>query len=126
MKPKQISELEQKVMNIIWELNNCSVKDVLIQIQNEKKIAYTTVATILQRLSEKGMVNRKEGKSGFVYSPKVSKENYSKNIARSFLKKFISSFGDAAIASFAESIDDLPQNKRKYLLELLEKYDKNS
>ncbi|MBI2420970.1 MAG: BlaI/MecI/CopY family transcriptional regulator [Candidatus Levybacteria bacterium] len=125
MKQKPISELEQLVMNIIWTKKNSSVKDVVEALQKEKKLAYTTVATILQRLFSKGLVTRKEHKFGYIYSPKLSKEKYSKNIARTFLDKFVDSFGDIAIASFAESIDKLPGKKREYFLKLLEENDKS-
>lgn len=123
MKSKQLSNLEQEIMDIVWQNKKCSVRDVLNYVQ--KKYAYTTVATILQRLHEKRLVNKKVDKAGHIYSPKVSKESYSKNIAQTFLKRFISSFGDTAIASFAQSIDKLPEKKRKYFLEILENHDKN-
>lgn len=123
MKQKQLSGLEQQVMHIIWQNNTCTVRDVLSKLH--KKYAYTTIATILQRLNAKGLVNKNPKKDGYVYSPKITKELYSKNIAQSFLKKFVDSFGDTAVASFAESIDKLPENKRKYFLSILEEHDKN-
>ena len=123
---KSLSELEQEVMNIVWELETCSVRDVLERMSKEKPLAYTTVATIIQRLLEKGLVIRKDKDFAVHYAPKVSKENYSKNMAKSFVQKFVSVFGDMAIASFAESVDKLPKEKKEYFLSLLEKYDKNS
>lgn len=125
MKAASLGELEKEVMDILWEHKNCSARDVLNRLQKERSLAYTTVATILQRLFDKGLVKRNDDKSGFIYSPKLSKESYSKNIAQSFLKKFIDSFGDTAIASFADSIDKLPEKKRKYFIEILEEHDKN-
>ncbi len=125
MKQKTLSELEQEVMHIIWEFNECSVRDVLSNLESKHKLAYTTVATILQRLYDKGLVKRKNTKSGYFYSYKMTKELYSKNVIQIFLKKFIDSFGDTAVASFAESIEKLPTEKRKYLLKLLEENEKN-
>lgn len=119
-----ISELEQEVMNIVWELDECSVRNVLEKINKNKQLAYTTIATILQRLHEKDLVSRKADGISFVYSPKLSKESYSKNLAQSFISKFFNSFGDVGVASFAQSIDKLPKKKKDYLLELLEEYDK--
>lgn len=125
MRTTSLGELEKQVMDIVWEKKHCSTRDVLIKLEKEKKLAYTTVATILQRLYDKELVNRKESPAGHIYSPKVSKETYTKNVAQSFLKKFINSFGDTAIASFADSIDKLPDKKRKYFLDILEEHDKN-
>ncbi len=126
MKTKPLSELEQEVMNIVWEFEACSVRDVLEQISKQKELAYTTVATILQRLFEKGLVVRKDKDFVVQYAAKVSKETYSKSMAKSFIQKFVGTFGDIAIASFAESVDKLPKEKKEYFLRLLEQYDKNS
>lgn len=125
MKKTSLGILEKQVMNIVWQQKSCSIRDVLKILEPKKKLAYTTVATVLQRLCDKGLLKRKEGKIGYIYSPKLSKESYSKNIARSFLKNFIDSFGDTAIASFADSIDKLPDKKREYFIKLLEEHDTN-
>lgn len=124
MKPS-LGELEQQIMDIVWESKKCSARDVLTKLEKDKKLAYTTVATILQRLYDKGLLTRNENTAGHVYTPRVSKEKYTKNVAQSFLKNFINTFGDTAIASFADSIDKLPEKKRKYFLEILDEYDKN-
>ena len=118
---KSISDLEQKVMNIVWELKKCSVRDVFNILNSSKKLAYTTVATLLQRLHEKGLVNRNDDNLTLLYSPKISKESYSKKMAKLLTNSFFKSFGDTAIASFAESIDKLPKHKREYSLKLLNK-----
>lgn len=125
MKAPHLGELEKQVMEIVWERQHCSARDVLTKLQKNRKLAYTTVATILQRLYDKELLKKIEDKAGYVYFPKVSKESYSRHIAQMFLRKFINSFGDAAIASFAESIDKLPERKRKHFLEILEKHDKS-
>lgn len=125
MAATSLGKLEQQVMDILWEYENCSARDVLTKLAKEKKLAYTTIATVLHRLFNKGLLKRTEDKSGFIYSPKFSKEKYTKSVAQSFLNKFINSFGDTAIASFAGSIEKLPVKKREYFLKLLEENDEN-
>ncbi|EKE06321.1 MAG: hypothetical protein ACD_19C00017G0021 [uncultured bacterium] len=116
---KSISDLEQKVMNIVWELKKCSVRDVFNILNSPKKLAYTTVATLLQRLYEKGLVNRDDSNNIIIYSPKISKKTYGVKMANLLTKNFLKSFGDTAVASFADSIDKLPKEKKKYFLQLL-------
>ncbi len=117
---KTISSLEKQVMDIIWELKECSIRDVLIRLKKDRVIAYTTVATLFNRLEEKGLIKKHEQGKAYIYKPVLSKKSYSKNLVQSFLKTFVSSFGDTAIASFAESIEELPREKREYLIKLLE------
>ena len=125
MKQKPLSNLEQEVMNIVWESNECSVRDVLENLQKKRKIAYSTVATILGRLEQKKLVVKNTKAMTFVYIPKISKESYSKGLTQSFLKKQMQSFGNIAMASFVETLDELPTDKREYFLRLLEDHDKN-
>ena len=125
MLQKTLSPLEQEAMNIVWELKECSIRDVVEKFNQEKKLAYTTVATLLQRLFEKGLVNRNNHNTILSYTPKISKDIYGKKMAKSFIRNFMSSFGEAAIVSFAESIDKLPKDKKDYLLKLLEKQNEN-
>jgi len=123
---KSLSPLDQEIMNIVWSCGICSVREVLEQIRKEKELAYTTVATILTRLHEKGMLKREEKNSVVYYSPKISREDFSKKVAGSFFTIFFQSFGDTAIASFAESIEELPKEKKDYFLKMLEKHNENT
>ena len=120
MVTKNISPLEQKVMNLVWAGKVCTVWDVHLRLKRSN-LAYTTVATILQRLYIKGLVERNAQSRAYVYSPKLTKESYSKRLAKNFLSRFFSSFGDVAIVSFAESVDQLSKEKRDHLLKLLKK-----
>ncbi len=124
MRPKNISHLEQDVMNIVWTNRECTVHDVIKALKKDKPVAYTTILTILQRLYEKGLVSKKKDKRAFLYKAKISKESYSKSMAQGFLKKFFTSFGDVGIASFAESIESLSKKEKDHLLELLDRYEK--
>lgn len=108
-------------MNIVWKLKTCQVRDVLRKINKNNTLAYTTVATLLQRLYEKGMVQRKSDGPAFVYTPKYTKKDYSRTLSQFFISKFFRSFGNDAIASFAESIEKLPKDKKEYFLKLLSK-----
>lgn len=110
-------------MDILWEKQTASVRCVLQELKKDRQIAYTTVATILQRLNEKGMVIKKEEKMGHTYLPKISKEDYIKGLSQSFLSNLVTSFGDMAIASFAHSIEDLPKQKKQYFLDMLNQYE---
>lgn len=122
MQYKILSPLEQEVMGVVWELKNCRIRHILEKIGETKPLAYTTVATLLHRLYEKGMVGRKSEGLSFVYCPKYTREEYGKTVAKSFLHNFFKSFGESAIASFADSVESLPKKKRNDFLKLLSEY----
>lgn len=124
MKSKPISDLERQVMEVLWTCEHCSIKEVQLSLHSTHPLAYTTVATLLTRLTTKGLVKREVAGKVHVYTPRISTISYTRQVANSFLKKFFSSFGDVAIASFAQSIETLPKKKKEYLLKLLEDNDK--
>ncbi len=125
MKTKSLSELEQEVMEIVWALGKCTIREVVEETNKTKNLAYTTIATILERLHEKGLVEKDASAFTVVFAPEQTKEEFSQKMARNLLDKFFRSFGDAAIASFAQSIDRLPKEKKEYFLKLLTQYEKN-
>jgi predicted transcriptional regulator len=124
MKDVALSVFEQQVMDIVWRRKRqCSIREIFEEIQKERDVAYTTVATMVQRLYDKRLLARREDGKGYVYLPKLTKKSYAKRIARSFFAHFFNAYGDIALASFAESIEDLPEEKRAYLLDLLEQHE---
>lgn len=123
MNVKPLSEQELSIMEIIWACGECTVRDVVDRLDKTKPLAYTTVATVMTRLTEKGAIKKQGEGLSIKYTPKLTKESLSKTVAQSFLNKFIHSFGDAAVSSFAESIDELPKNKKAQLLELINEYE---
>ncbi len=123
MLAKTLGELEQLVMEIVWRSEGSAVRDIFQELRKKRSIAYTTVATILQRLFNKDIVGRKTEKNGYRYFPMVSKESYAKSLTKSFVKKLEKSFGNVAISSFAKGIESLPKDKKNYLLKILSRYE---
>ena len=75
MKIKPLGNLEEEIMNIVWELGTCSVRDVFEKISQTKQLAQTTVATILQRLYYKGLTKRIEKKLLYFLWSKIIKKS---------------------------------------------------
>ena len=77
MKAKIPGELEMQVLDILWQDGDCSVSDIFGRLKLKRKIAYTTVATILQRLYNKGQVDREERTNHYIYTSHFNKKTYS-------------------------------------------------
>ena len=74
---QRLTKAEEQVMQIIWDLNEAVVKDVVDHF-NEQKPAYTTVATVLKVLEKKEFVTFRKIGNTYLYSPAISKAEYSK------------------------------------------------
>lgn len=114
-------KLESMVMNIVWTKQICSAKDVLSELNGT--YALTTISTILDRLTVKGVVMKTKKGGKVIFSPKISQKSYSETIVKRFMEKITLSFGDLAVSSFAKGVQHLPAEKRKELVELLKSYE---
>jgi len=54
----KLTKLELELMNMLWSLNQASVREIQESLPEKKRPAYTTVQTIIYRLEEKGAVRR--------------------------------------------------------------------
>ena len=117
---KVLGELELDIMEIIWQSSGpISVRTVAQSLQKRRQIAYTTIMTIMGRLTVKGLLkSSKEGKA-YIYQPAYSREKFLTRVSRQIIKNFIASFGDAVVAHFAEEINKIEPAKRKSLTKLL-------
>jgi predicted transcriptional regulator len=64
-----LGETEMEVLHHVWELQNASVANVHDRIRETRKVAYTTIMTVMKNLSNKGyLAFSKEGLT-YVYYP---------------------------------------------------------
>lgn len=71
-----LTDLELEMMNAIWHLGQATVKDVITHLAKEKKLAYTTVATVLKILEQKGFLDCHKDTYAHVFVPRIAKSTY--------------------------------------------------
>ena len=72
---KQLTKAEEQFMQVLWTLEEGSVKEIIEQLP-EPKPAYNTVSTIIRILETKGFVSHKPQGRGYIYFPCVQKSEY--------------------------------------------------
>ena len=65
---------EARLMELAWERPSLTVKSASIHLGSENARAYTTVMTILNRLTEKGLLRRTKDGRNYVYRAVVGRE----------------------------------------------------
>lgn len=79
--------LEADVMETVWKLGSCNVRDVVGQL--ERKLAYTTVMTTLDRLYKKALLSREMTDRAFVYSATITREDWDRRRAGEMMAGFL-------------------------------------
>lgn len=72
---KSLTKAELNVMNILWSKKEATVNEI-IEVMSEPKPAYTTVLTVMQVLTRKGIVSPERRGKAHVFRPLLSREEY--------------------------------------------------
>lgn len=83
--------LELECLKALWTLGQGNVKDVREILTQNRKLAYTTVMTVLDRLEKRGRVERRKEGRAFVYSPAVSRDTLRRLAVDALLEDFFDS-----------------------------------
>jgi predicted transcriptional regulator len=97
----RLGDLERKVMNVVWDRADGEVtgRDVVAALPG---YAYTTVATVLDRLSKKGYLRRRTERRVVRYTAADSQNDHTAVAMRDILEK--ASDSKAALARFAHIV----------------------
>ncbi len=102
-KSELLTEVELEFMTGLWELGQGTVRDVLDALNPPRDLAYTSAATIMRILDEKGFVSSKRDGKTFVYCPLLSKDEYQGRLLRDVSAKL---FDNTPAAMVARLVDD--------------------
>lgn len=106
-------------MQVIWKLDKAFLKEIIDELPSPKPHS-NTVATIIKILTEKEFVGLKVFGRMHQYYPLVSKDAYSKNSMKSFVKGYFEgSFSNAV--SFMVKENNLSVEDLELLLKQLKK-----
>ena len=67
--------LELDCLKALWSLGEANVRQIREFLAHERVLAYTTVMTIMDRLSRRGCVRRRKTGRLFVYIPVLTRED---------------------------------------------------
>ena len=89
--------LELECLKALWTLGEGNVKDVRRVLTGNRSLAYTTVMTVLDRLTRKGGVARRKVGRSFVYVPVLSRTNLRQLAVRDLVDRFFDGSEDALV-----------------------------
>jgi len=119
---KQLTKAEEQFMQVLWQLEEASVKEIIEQLP-EPKPAYNTVSTIIRILETKNIVTHKAKGRGFIYYPLIEKSDYSNKSLQKLVDGY---FGGSfkSMVSFFVKKNDVDMNDLESILQRIN--DENS
>lgn len=114
-----LGPLEIHVMEVLWDNGESSVRDVVDKLNN--KLAYTTVMTTLDRLFKKGLLDRQKSERAFLYSARLSSQEWERRRAGDLVAGFLAGPEPSRDLLLSSLVDAVGQHDAMLLDELEEK-----
>ena len=104
---KILGDLEADVMEAIWALGRATVHDVHERLAAaDRDVAYTTVMTVMSRLADKGLLERRTEGAAYVYVPAASKEEFTRRTVGTVLSELLDDFSAPVMSQFVELVGE--------------------
>ena len=84
---EKLTPRELAIMQVVWDRGEVTVRDVHEALSHERKVAYTTVMTLMNILATKGQLNRKQDERAYVYSPARPRQQVVGRLVRDFVER---------------------------------------
>jgi predicted transcriptional regulator len=84
--PKPVpTDLELEILKPIWARGEATVREVFQDILKQRKIAYTTVLTMMGVLERKAHLEKRPGPRAYIYTPTAPQDEVVKNLVDEFV-----------------------------------------
>lgn len=109
-----LGELEVDIMGIVWSKENATVKDVFEIMYERRKLAYTTIMTVMNRLAVKGILAQDRSTVPYVYTPLVERDTMAQSMVDEVVDRLLEGSAGAVVSYLmdhqsmtAEELSDL-------------------
>jgi predicted transcriptional regulator len=101
-------ELQIQIMAALWRIESGTVEEVRMALPARSRSAYNTVQTVLNRLSERGLLRRERRGAAYSYTPAISEAEY---LTRSVRQSLAGASSDARETALAQLIGSLEESE---------------
>lgn len=109
-----LGELQANILGVLQKLGKASAREIMREMGTEKRPAYTTVSTVLDRLHQKGMVKRTKvssrGGTKYVYSYAAS-PGIRANLVQKALNGLVNAFGPSIVPTIYDSLEQISKEE---------------
>ncbi|NDV67646.1 BlaI/MecI/CopY family transcriptional regulator [Dysgonomonas sp. 25] len=115
---EKLTHQEESIMLHIWELKECVVKDIQNQLP-EPKPPYTTLASIVRNLEQKGYLNARKYGNVYVYTPRIAEEDYKKAFMSGVVKSYFANSYKELVSFFVKE-DKISSEELEEIIRMIE------
>jgi len=103
----RLGDLQLRIMRVLWSGGPAGVAEVQERLGGEP-LAYTTVATMLRKMEDRGLLGHREEGRRFVYEPAVSADEVTRSMADDLVDRLFDGSLAATVSHLLKSRDVSP------------------
>ena len=105
MKPRKVGLTDQElaIMKVVWDRGSATVREVYEELLKQRKIAYTTVMTMMGILEQKGRLKKDAVERAYVYSPAEPQAEVVGTMVKDFLARMFNGSAQPLLVHLAEN-----------------------
>jgi BlaI family penicillinase repressor len=101
-KASTLTEQELEIMKIVWEREQATVRDVYEKLLEKRKVAYTTVMTMMKILEGKKYLKKTQADRAYVYRPTQPKNKVVGAMVRDFVNRVFNGAAEPLLVHLVE------------------------
>ena len=114
-----LGETEMEILHHVWGLGEATVAEVQERILEERKVAYTTVMTIMKNLNDKGYLKYRKDGVTYVYTAAQKPENVQFNLVGKLIDKVFKGSPTALVQTLVKN-ENLSEEERAEIKKIIE------
>ena len=87
MTATQLGRVQLQIMQVLWEKERCTAREITDTLNEQEPIAHSTVQTLLRGLEEKGSVSHEAEERTFVFFPLVAEAKFKKTATNDLVQR---------------------------------------
>jgi predicted transcriptional regulator len=100
-----LTDQELEIMKIVWQRGSATVREVYEEMLRRRKIAYTTVMTMMGILEQKGRLKKTEDGRAFVYTPTEPQTKVVGSMVQEFVRRVFNGSAQPLLVHLVENLD---------------------
>src|SRR5512147_2275754 len=93
---------ELEIMKVVWKLGTPTVRQVYEALLERRKVAYTTVMTMMNILEQKGYLKKRQGDRAFIYTPSRPEKQVIRAMVREFVDRVFNGAAEPLLLHLVE------------------------
>lgn len=98
--------LEAQIMDILWENQSMTIKDTQQKLEQVKPVNFNTVMTVMNRLVEKGFLEKQQTDRSYRYRPILTREAFMETQSKELTHEMFEEFGQLAVSHMLDALEE--------------------